>query len=138
MGHDKLDNLVKIRQLHVGEATISEIDTLTERGLKKLKDSKRDELDPESRFDLVYSAAHALSLAALRHAGYRSENRYTVFLCTQHTIDLEPEYLRVLDDAHRDRNIAEYEGDILIDEQLIAAMIRVVDIVAERVQQLAN
>lgn len=138
MGHDKLDNLVKIRQLHVGEATISEIDTLTERGLKKLKDSKRDELDPESRFDLLYSAAHALSLAALRHAGYRSENRYTVFLCTQHTIDLEPEYCRVLDDAHRDRNIAEYEGDILIDEQLIAAMIRVVDIVAERVQQLAN
>jgi len=138
MGHEKLDNLVKIRQLHVGEATISEIDTLTERGLKKLKDSKRDELDPESRFDLVYSAAHALSLAALRHAGYRSENRYTVFLCTQQTIDLEPEYWRVLDDAHRDRNIAEYEGDILIDEQLIAAMIRVVDIVAERVQQLAN
>ena len=44
----------------------------------------------------------------------------------------------MLDDAHRDRNIAEYEGDILIDEQLIAAMIRVVDIVAERVQQLAN
>ena len=50
--------------------------------------------------------------------------------------DLGPEYWRVLDDAHRDRNIAEYEGDIIIDEQLIAAMIRVADVVAERVQAL--
>ncbi len=138
MSNDNLDNLVKIRQLHPGEATSSEIDTLIVRGLKKLKDSKRDDLDPESRFDLAYSAAHALSLAALRYTGYRSENRYTVFQCTQHTIDLEPEYWRVLDDAHRDRNIAEYEGDIVIDEELLAALIRVVDIVAERVQTLAT
>lgn len=136
MGHDKLDNLVKIRQLSLGSATKSEIETLVQRGLKKLHDSKRGDLDPESRFDLVYNAAHALSLAALRHAGYRSEHRYTVFQCTQHTIDLEPEYWRVLEDAHKVRNIAEYEGDIILDEQLIAAMIRITDIVAERVQAL--
>lgn len=87
MAHDELDNLVRIRQLSVGDATESEIRNLIERGLKKLRDSKRVELDPESQFDLVYNAAHALSLAALRFAGYRSENRYTVFQCTQHTID---------------------------------------------------
>jgi len=111
---------------------------LINRGLKKLHDSKNDDLDPESRFDLAYNAAHALALAALRHAGYRSENRYIVFQCAQHTVDLEPEYWRVLDDAHKDRNIAEYEGDIILDELLIAAMIRVTDIVAERVQALTN
>jgi hypothetical protein len=136
MVHDKLDNLVKIRQLAVGGATESEIGSLVERGLKKLRDSKRDELDPESQFDLVYNAAHALSLAALRHAGYRSENRYTVFQCTQQTIDLEPALWRVLDGAHSDRNIAEYEGDIILDVQLVAALIRVTDIIAERVQEL--
>jgi len=37
---------------------------------------------------LAYNAAHALCLAALRHAGYRSGNRYLVFQCAQHTIDL--------------------------------------------------
>ncbi len=136
MGHEKLDNLVKARQLSSGVATSGEVDSLIQRGLKKLHDSKNGDLDPESRFDLAYNAAHALALAALRHAGYRSEHRYTVFQCTQHTIDLEPEYWRVLDDAHRDRNIAEYEGDIIMDEQLVAAMIRVTDIVAERVQAL--
>ena len=136
MAHDELDNLVRIRQLRVGDATESEIRNLIERGLKKLRDSKRVELAPESQFDLVYNAAHALSLAALRFAGYRSENRYTVFQCTQHTIDLEPEFWRVLDGAHRDRNIAEYEGDLIVDAQLVAALIRVTDIIAERVQKL--
>ncbi len=136
MAHDELDNLVRIRQLRVGDATESEIRNLIERGLKKLRDSKRVELDPESQFDLVYNAAHALSLAALRFAGYRSENRYTVFQCTQHTIDLEPEFWRVLDGAHRDRNIAEYEGDLIVDAQLVAALIRVTDIIAGRVQKL--
>ena len=136
MAHDELDNLVKIRQLSVGGATESEVGNLIERGLKKLRDSKRVDLDPESQFDLVYNAAHALSLAALRYAGYRSENRYTVFQCTQHTINLEPEFWRVLDSAHKDRNIAEYEGDIIVDTQLVAALIRVTDIIAERVQEL--
>jgi len=136
MAHDELDNLVKIRQLSVGGATESEVGNLIERGLKKLRDSKRVDLDPESQFDLVYNAAHALSLAALRHAGYRSENRYIVFQCTQHTINLEPEYWRVLDGAHKDRNIAEYEGDIIVNAQLVAALIRVTDIIAERVQEL--
>ena len=136
MAHDELDNLVRIRQLSVGDATESEIGNLIERGLRKLRDSKRVELDPESQFDLVYNAAHALSLAALRFSGYRSENRYTVFQCTQHTIDLEPEFWRVLDAAHRDRNIAEYEGDLIVNAQLVAALIRVTDIIAERVRKL--
>jgi len=40
MDHDKLNNLVKIKQLHPGPATSSEIDSLVQRGLKKLHDSK--------------------------------------------------------------------------------------------------
>ena len=51
---------------------------------------------------------------------------------------LEPEYWRVLSNAHRERNIAEYEGDIVLNEQLVAALIRVVDIVAERVQEIVK
>lgn len=32
---------------------------------------------------------------------------------------------RVLDQAHRKRNLAEYEGDVEIDDALLAALIRV-------------
>ena len=40
-------------------------------GLARLKDAESTSNSLYSRFDLAYSAAHALCLAALRHHGYR-------------------------------------------------------------------
>lgn len=85
---------------------------------------------------MVYNAAHALSLAALRGAGYRAENRYLVFQCLRHTLDLSNEKWRVLDQAHRKRNVAEYEGATDIEESLIEALIRVTEAVAGRVSEI--
>ncbi|MEE9267118.1 MAG: hypothetical protein V3V86_10360 [Gammaproteobacteria bacterium] len=135
MAHEKLDNLVKIGQLKVEDATPEEIAGLVRSGAARLKDSKNDSLSIESRFDLAYNAAHALSLAALRYHGYRSQSRYLVFQCLQHTLNLPNEQWRVLDSAHRKRNMAEYEGDIDVDEQLIEALIRVTDEIAHRVSE---
>jgi hypothetical protein len=42
----------------------------------------------------------------------------------------------VLDQAHRKRNLAEYEGDMDVDEQLVAALLRVTRAVANRVNEL--
>ena len=127
MTHEKLDNLVKIGQLKAEDATPDEIAGLIRSGTARLTDSKNDSLSIESRFDLAYNAAHALSLAAPRHNGYRSENRYLVFQCLQYTLDLPNEQWRVLDQAHRKRNIVEYEGEIDLDEQLLEALVRVSD-----------
>jgi len=135
MSHEKLDNLVRIGQLKTEAASRDEIAGLVRSGLARLTDAKNTALSQESRFDLAYNAAHALSLATLRAAGYRSENRYLVFQCTQHTLHLASEQWRVLDKAHRKRNIAEYEGDIDIDDQLLEALIRVADELAVRVQK---
>jgi hypothetical protein len=104
-------------------------------GLRRLEDAGRDELSLESRFDLAYNAAHALALTALRFQGYRSESRYLVFQCLQHTLDLPNEQWRVLDQAHRKRNLAEYESDMDVDEQLVAALLRVAREVAKRVNE---
>lgn len=138
MSSESLDNLVKIGKLKVGPSSDAEITGLVQRGLVKIEDYKRLDLSADSRFDLAYNAAHALCLAALRQAGYRSGNRYIVFQCSQHTIGLESQYWRVLSDAHRERNVAEYEGDIVVNQQLVEALVRVVDIVAERVQELVK
>ena len=108
MANEKLENLVKIRQLKAEPATKEDIVGLLRSGAVRLADAKNKDLSKESRFDLAYNVAHAWSLAALRDAGYRSESRYLVFQCTQHTLDLEPEQWRVLDQAHRKRNVAEY------------------------------
>ena len=72
----------------------------------------------------------------MRCHGYRSESRYLVFQCLQHTIDLPHELWRVLDQAHRKRNLAEYEGEMDVDEQLLGALLRVAREVANRVDKL--
>ena len=137
MANDKLENLVRIRQLKAEPVTAEEIAGLLRSGENRLTDAKNESLNKESRFDLAYNAAHALALAALRGAGYRSESRYLVFQCTQHTLDLAPEHWRILDQAHRKRNLAEYEGDVDVDDQLLEALIRVVDLIAARLKNRA-
>jgi hypothetical protein len=86
----------------------------------RLADVERRSNALESRFDLAYNAAHALSLAALRYAGYRAANRYVVFQALPHTLGLGPEVWRVLAKGHEIRNRSEYEGDFYADERLLA------------------
>jgi hypothetical protein len=68
--------------------------------------------------------------------GYRSENRFTVFQRLEHTIKLPPAQWRVLDQAHRKRSVAEYEGYLDVDQSLVEALIRVAQEVASRVLTL--
>lgn len=136
MSRPELDNLVRVRQLKAETATQAEFDGLLRSGAARLRDASNPALSAESRFDLAYNAAHALSLAALRWHGYRSENRYLVFQCTTHTVVLPTAQWRVLDQAHRKRNLAEYEGEVEIDEALLAALLRVANDVESAVRRL--
>lgn len=133
MANEHLDNLVRTGSLKAEAAIPGEISGLIRSGVARLRDAGNADLSLESRFDLAYNAAHALSLAALRRAGYRSNSRYLVFQCLRHTLDFPSEKWRVLDQAHRKRNIAEYEGAAEIDTKLVEALIRVTEEVAARV-----
>ena len=111
-----LDNLVDIGHLKAEPPNQEEFDGLKRSGEARLKDAANPELAAESRFDLAYNAAHALSLAALRWHGYRPVNkRYVVFQALQHTLQCEPAIWRVLDRCHSLRNSAEYEGQTDVD-----------------------
>jgi len=136
MTRRELDNLVRIGKLKPEPPAQAELEGLLRSGRRRLVDAERTELSLESRFDLAYNAAHALALAALRANGYRSESRYLVFQCLQHTIDLPNEQWRVLDQAHRKRNLTEYEGETDIDEQLVNAVLRVTSEVQRRAAKL--
>ena len=85
---------------------------------------KTRSLDPDSQFDLAYGAAHRLALAALRHQGYRSENRITVFQTIVHTLGSDNSDVQIFLKAHNERNLAEYEGRMEIDKALLADLIR--------------
>jgi hypothetical protein len=136
MGLQQLDNLARIRQLKSESPSKAEMDGLMHSGNARLKDAQIQTLSLDRRFDLAYNAAHAFSLAILRWHGYRSEHRFTVFQCLEHTVKLPPEQWRILDHAHRKRNVAEYEGYLEIDQSLVEALIQVALEVASRVATL--
>ena len=119
----ELDNLVRAGQLKREPPNSGEIAGLRHSAEARLADARRSELSLESRFDLAYNAAHAFSLAALRLAGYRSENRYIVFQTLPHTLHLPAGTWRVLAKCHGIRNQAEYEGLLAIDERVIEDLV---------------
>lgn len=113
-----------------------EFEGLKRSALARLKDAANPVNALESRFDLAYNAAHGLCLAALRHKGFRAHHRYIVFQALPHTLGLGPEVWRVLDKSHQIRNLGEYEGDLNIDERLVADLITACRVVAEKVEGL--
>lgn len=119
----ELENFVRIGKLKREAALDEEIAGLLRSAEDRLTDAGRSDLSFSSRFDLAYNAAHAMALAALRRAGYRSDNRCLVFQALPHTVGMAAEKWRVLAKAHERRNLAEYEGHLEHDEQLLAELI---------------
>lgn len=115
----------------------AEIAGLIRSGHARLADARNSALSPDSRFDLAYNAAHALSLAALRRHGYRARHRYIVFQVLPQTLGLGPEVWRVLSKAHEQRNLAEYEGHVDIDERLLLDLIAACETVARALESHA-
>ncbi len=123
MGKQELDNLVKIGNLKSEAVSRQEFTGMLESARIRLTDSQNESLAPDSRFDLAYGAAHRLALAALRHQGYRSENRITVFQTLVHTLGTEKADVQIFLKAHNERNLAKYEGRMEIDGRLLVELI---------------
>ena len=122
---EALQNLVKIGKLKAEPPDQAEFDGLVRSAGRKLPDARNPGLSPDSRFILAYDAAHSLALAALRWHGYRSENRYIVFQALGSTASFPVAKWRFLDNCHKKRNVALYDGDYAEDEQLISELIKI-------------
>lgn len=124
MSKQELDNLVSIGRLNSEPPTRDEFVGMVKSAKTKLVDAQNEDLDPDSQFDLAYGAAHRLALAALRQAGYRSENRITVFQTLVHTLGTAAADIQIFLRAHNERNLMEYQGRMDIDGQLLADLVR--------------
>lgn len=127
-----LDNLVRIGQLKAERPNPAEVSRMLAMARVRLADAALASLSLEGRFSSAYNAAHSAALAALRWHGYRSENRYLVFQCLTHTLGWPASRWRVLDAAHRKRNLAEYEGFVEFEESAIDELrVLVISLVAD-------
>lgn len=136
MDKESLDNLVKVHELHHEEPDAAEFSGLLQAAKNKLKDSQSIGLSDDSSFSLAYGAAFALSRAALRYCGYRTDKRYIVFQCLEHTVGFARAKWRVLDKCHSVRNLAEYEGHVEIDSQLLKELIEISKELCQLVESL--
>ena len=132
LGLPALDNLVRAGQLKAESRNDKEVERMLALARTRLGDARLSGASREGRFTSAYNAAHSAALAALRWHGYRSENRFVVFQCLVHTLGWPPERWRVLDSAHKKRNLAEYEGRLDVEESGIAELIALTaDLIAD-------
>ena len=131
-----LKNLARIGKLKAEPPDARERAGLLRSATVSLADARQSILSLESRFDLAYNAAHAAALAALRAHGYRSESRYLVFQCLEHTLGFSSQQWLLLDQAHKKRNLAEYEGDLDVTSSFVEELIELASDLIEAATQL--
>jgi len=87
---------------------------------RNLVDAQLDALSAENRFDAAYKAILQLSTIALHANGYRTltskpGHHQTAIQALPLTVGLAPEQVRVLDALRKQRNLADYAGDVVSD-----------------------
>lgn len=132
----ELDNLVKIKILKTEPPDQDELDSMIKSAKRCLDDAEVEGLSDEGKFSSAYTAAHLLSLAAMRWHGYRSDKRYLAFQCLIHTVGFDEAKCRMLNKCHNLRNIAEYEGHLEITPQLLEELISITKELLESVEAM--
>lgn len=112
-----LDNLLGM-SLEKIEVDILTIKRLLEAAQRNIQDASLDGLSNENRFDAAYKAIMQLANAALQSCGYRTltskpGHHQTMIQSLRKTIGLDIETIVVLDALRKQRNVADYSGDLV-------------------------
>lgn len=114
-----LDNLVGISLERITpDKTI--INRLLAAAERNLQDVNISALSNENRFDAAYKAIMQIANAALQARGYRTltskpGHHQSMLQCLSKTLGIESHQLIVLDVLRKQRNVADYSGDLVTD-----------------------
>jgi PBP1b-binding outer membrane lipoprotein LpoB len=114
-----LDNLLGISLEPIKSDPLT-IQRLMEAAKRNIKDSQITAVSNENRFDAAYKAIMQMANAALQANGYRTltskpGHHQTMIQTLPNTIGLEKETMIVLDALRKQRNVADYSGDLVTD-----------------------
>lgn len=124
-----LDNLIGIslEKITPDSNSIQKLITAAERNIA---DAHIKEVSAENRFDAAYKAIMQLANAALQASGYRTltskpGHHMTMLQTLNQTVGLDKDQVIVLDALRKQRNVADYSGDVVpnsaVDECLASA-----------------
>lgn len=123
MTSNPLANLLKIGQLEAVPFSQPLMAKLLATASSRLVDAQRVANSAETRFDCAYTAIRAVADAALLKQGYRTSNsklghHQTTLQCLTHTLGVEITVVRILDSLRKQRNLSDYDGEIVTDTAL--------------------
>ena len=114
-----LDNLLGI-SLETIEPDLLTIRRLLEAAKRNIHDSHLSGLSNENRFDVAYKAIMQIANAALQTRGFRTltskpGHHQTMIQSLAKTLSVDFEMVIVLDALRKQRNVADYSGDLVTD-----------------------
>lgn len=117
-----LENLVKINKLKLLESNKEEISRLMAAAQRNIKDAHVAEVSTSTRFDAAYKAIMQSALVAVRASGYRPStnepgHHATMIQTLPLTIGLPRERTILLDSLRKKRNLNDYSGDGVSEEE---------------------
>jgi len=133
-----LDNLVGISLEKVTPDAVT-IRRLLSAAERNIKDAQVLQISQENRFDAAYKAIMQLSNAALQANGFRTltskpGHHMTMIQSLRQTIDLDMGTVIVLDSLRKQRNVADYSGDI-VPESAVKECIKQAEVLSKAVRQ---
>ncbi len=114
-----LDNLIGISLEPVAPDSLT-IRRLLEAAKRNIHDSHLSGLSNENRFDAAYKAIMQIANAALQTRGFRTliskpGHHQTMIQSLVKTLGVDIETVIVLDALRKQRNVADYSGDLVTD-----------------------
>ncbi len=122
-----LENLVKINKLKPQPANKDEIAKLLSAAERNIQDAHVAGISTATRFDVAYKAIMQSALACIRVSGYRPStsepgHHATVIQSLPLTLGLSSERMIVLDAMRKKRNLNDYSGDGVSEEEADACV----------------
>lgn len=141
MTSEHLLNLHRIGQLDAVPFSAELLEKMLNVAHSRLQDAKRADNSMETRFDCAYTAIRAVADAALLKQGYRTStskpgHHQTTLQCLVHTLGVEPSTVRVLDSLRKQRNLTDYDGELITDSLLKECLDQAEALLAQSAQLL--
>ena len=114
-----LDNLVGM-SLEIITPDVASIRRLLDAAQRNLQDATLIQLSNENRFDAAYKAIMQMANAALQSRGFRTltskpGHHQTMIQTLPKTLEITHAQMVVLDALRKQRNVADYSGDLVTD-----------------------